>query len=229
MAKVVYSPQVGDMRNKTGGAVHTKTRFGSMVRRKVSPTQPRSSAQMNVRANFTALSKLWSDPTMDNYRAGWIGLADSYPVKDVFGQSQKLTGHQMFVRLNRALATVGIAAKLIPPSSLSASYPGALTIVATGAPVTVLTVAPTTVCAASELALVLATPGISRGRAGAGARFRLIGVYSDSPAPPWDIKTAYTNKFGAPISGRKCFIRIIYTSGVTGAQSIASEKEVTFA
>jgi hypothetical protein len=227
MAKVQFSVAVGDLRNKAGGAVFTKTKFGSMVRRKVSPTQPRSSSQMNVRANFTALSKLWSDPTMANYRDGWIGLAESYPVKDVFGQSQKLTGHQMFVRLNRALATLSISPILIPPASLSVGYPGVITPTHDGPPVTFLKVDAATDNTAAEGWVLSATAGISAGRSSAGARFRIIAAHTDLFTGAVDIYGEYLAKFGAPITGRQIFFRLHYVTKATGAQSLASEASIT--
>lgn len=226
MAKVMFSTAVGDLRNKAGGAVFTKTRFGSMVRRKVSPTQPRTSSQMNVRANFTALSKLWSDATMDTYRAAWIGLADSYPIKDVFGQSQKLTGHQLFVRLNRALNTVGVSPILVAPPSLTVGYPGAVTL--TKAAVT-LNVNCATWPVANEKYLVYATAGVSTGRASAGARFRLIRTITNLSAQPLNCYDHYEIKFGTPIIGRQIFVRLVSTNLSTGAQSLPSESSITWA
>ena len=227
MAKVVYSPQVGDMRNKTGGAVHTKTRFGSMVRRKVSPTQPRSNYQMNVRASFTALSKLWSDSSMDNYRAAWIALAQSYPVKDVFGQSQKLTGHQMFVRINRNLDASDTPRILIPPASLSAPYPGTITLAkAGGPPITTLTYAQATLNTPAEKILVYATPGISHGVQNPGSRYRLLLNIPDSGGGPWDILPQYIAKFGAPIIGRTIFVKASMITRATGATSLASSASI---
>lgn len=228
MAKVMFSVSVGDLRNKAGGAVFTKTRFGSMVRRKVSPVQPRSSPQMNVRASFTALSKLWSDPTMDTYRDGWIGLAASYPVKDVFGQSQTLTGHQMFVRLNRALKTVELGPILPPPASLSVGYPGALTLTKSGGPpIDVLYVQRAVQPLVGENGLFFATPGLSTGRASAGARFRFIGYFTSTTDNPFNIFTMYVAKFGTPIVGRKIFVRVVYVTKATGAQSLPSEASIT--
>ena len=228
MAKVQYSVAVGDMRNKAGGAVFTKTRFGSMIRRKVSPTQPRSGSQMNVRAGFTALSKLWSGASMATYRAAWIALAEGYPIKDVFGNSQKLTGHQMFVRLNRALQTAGVATLLIPPATLSALYPGALTLAKTGGPpITALTVQPATYATATEATVIFATGGISPGRANAGARYRMVKMVSGVIAAPIDIFAQYVTKFGTPIIGRQIFIRVLYVTLATGAQSLGSEAAIT--
>jgi hypothetical protein len=196
-----------------------------MVRRKVSPTQPRSSAQMNVRANFTALSKLWSDPTMDTHRASWIGLADSYPVKDVFGQGQKLTGHQMFVRLNRALNTVGVSPILVAPASLSVGYPGNVTLTKAALSLFVNCV---TWPVANEKYLIYATAGISPGRSSAGARFRLIRVMSNISAQPLNCYDHYEIKFGTPIVGRQIFVRLVSTNLSTGAQSLPAESVITW-
>jgi hypothetical protein len=227
MAKIVFSAVVGDARKKAGGVVFTKVRSGSIIRRKVSPIQPRSSAQMNVRASFTALAKLWSNASMATYRAAWIGLAASYPKKDTFGAAHTLTGLQLFVRLNRALATIGVAPILPPPTSLSVGYPGALTLVCTGTPVSVLTVACATWNAATEEAMVYATAPQSAGRATAGAKFRFVYSFATGAGHPLDILAQYTAKFGAPISGRKIFIRVSYTHNVTGAQSLPSEASIT--
>jgi hypothetical protein len=227
MAKVQFSVAVGDLRNKAGGAVFTKTRFGSMVRRKVSPVQPRSSAQMNVRANFTALAKLWSDTTMDAYRAAWIGLADSYPVKDVFGASQRLTGLQMFMRLNRALNLIGVSPILPPPATLTVPYPGALTLVHDGPPVTSLTLTQVTAPTAAENGAIFATAGISVGRAAAGARFRWIRNIHSLSTNPINLIGDYTAKFGTPITGRKIFFRMHYINATTGAMSLDSEASIT--
>jgi hypothetical protein len=215
------------MRNKTGGAVHTKTRFGGMVRRKVSPTQPRTSAQMNVRASFTSLSKLWSNSTMDANRAGWIGLADSYPLKDTFGQTTRLTGHQMFVRLNRNLQAVGVAAPILPPpSTLSCGYPGTLGSAHDGPPVTSFILDAATLSTAAESWIIYATPGISPGRSAAGARFRQILAGAGPSTHDIDILVAYTAKFGAPIAGRRIFLRMKYVTTATGAASLPSETSV---
>jgi len=227
MAKLVYGPIVSDARNKEGGVVFTKTRFGSMARRKVSPTQPRSSSQMNVRASFTALSKLWSDATMDNYRAAWITLADSYPVKDVFGQSQKLTGHQMFVRINRNLDASDTARILIAPASLSAPYPGAITLAkAGGPPITTLTYTQATANTSGEKILIFATPGISHGVQNAGSRYRLLLNVPDTGTGPWDILPQYIAKFGAPIIGRTIFIKAAMITRATGATSLHSSASI---
>jgi len=227
MAKVLYSTQVGDMRGKVGGAVHSSGRFGSYIRRKVSPTQPRTSSQMNVRADFTALAKLWSGSTMDTYRAAWITLADSYPVKDVFGQSKKLTGLQLFMRINRALENSDTAQILIPPVSLSAPYPGTITLAkAGGPPITSLTYAQAVANTSAEKVLIWATPGISHGVQNPGSRFRYLLNVPDSGVGPWDILPQYVAKFGTPIIGRTIHVKACMITRATGAMSLHSAASI---
>jgi len=93
--------------------------------------------------------------------------------------------------------------------------------------VTALTLAPATALTAAEKAIVFATAGISKGRATAGARFRFIKYMTSVDASPWALLVAYTAKFGAPITGRTIFFRVIYTNNSTGAQSIPSEASIT--
>ena len=133
MAKILFSAVVGDARKKIGGVVFTKSRFGAIVRRKVSPVQPRTNFQRSVRANFTATSKAWSGSLNDTQRQGWINLAAANPVKDRFGNSQVLTGLQMFERVNRNLHTSGFPPLTDAPLSLSVTDLGGLTITETTA------------------------------------------------------------------------------------------------
>lgn len=219
MAKVVYGPTVSDARNKQGGTVFTKSRSGPMIRSKVSPTQPHSTAQMNVRANFSALAKAWSGGAMsDAYRAGWNALAASYPQKDVFGASRTLTGLQLFIRLNRNRASAGLGAIYAAPASLTAPYPGALTITAT-APGT-LSIVPAVDCTGTESWLAFASAPQSVGRAFQEGKLRLIGYGGGSS--PYDISTAYVAKFGSFTAGQKICVSLVYITNATGAASIGS-------
>lgn len=138
MAKIVFSAVVGDARKKVGGVVFTKVRSGAIVRRKVSPIQPRSSFQRNVRADFTSLSKSWGGLS-DSQRSGWIALAALSPRKDVFGASHTLTGLQLYQSCNRNLASLGLPAISDPPPNLQAGYPGLLTLSTIKAGTAVLT------------------------------------------------------------------------------------------
>lgn len=228
MAKVIGTSVVGDARNKIGANVHTKTKFGAMVRRKVSPTQPRSTAQMNVRASFTGLSKGWSAIT-DAVRAAWIALANSTPVKDVFGASQHLTGHQFYVRVGRALQTIGLAQLAAAPSNQNVNYAGAITVVHDGPPVTdiQLTWADPGSVGGSESCVIFATAPLSPGVAAGGARFRFLQYSAVGLVGPYFLYADYVSKFGQPPAGKKIFFRAFLVRSTNGAQGLPSEFALT--
>jgi hypothetical protein len=221
MAKIVTSALVADIRKKIGGNVFTKGRHGAFVRRKVSPIQPRSAPQRNVRAGFTYLSKLWSTaPMTDALRAAWNALAANYPAKDKFGQSHILTGLQLFQKLNRVLQTLAVPLITTPPATLSAGYPGALTVVAT-APGT-LTINPATHEAATENAIVMAGAQVAPGRAFIGKKYVVIGTFGPGGGWPFDCSAAYVARFGALISTKKVPLLVKYASILTGATGTPS-------
>ncbi len=219
MAKIVTSALVADVRKKIGGNVFSKVRSGAMVRRKVSPIQPRSSTQRNVRANFTALSKAWSTSPMDDtLRAAWNALASTYPQKDKFGASHTLTGLQMFQKLNRNRNSIGLATITTPPATLSAGYPGALTVTAT-APST-LSIVPVTDATGSESWAAYAAAQQSPGRTFVGNKYRLLAFGGGSS--PYVISTPYTAKFGNLIVGKKIPVLLAYITNASGAKGTPS-------
>jgi hypothetical protein len=220
MAKIVTSALVADVRKKVGGNVFSKVRSGAIVRRKVSPIQPRSSAQRNVRASFTSISKAWSGASMDDTkRAAWNALAESYPVKDKFGASHTLTGLQMFQKLNRVLATLGVALTTTPPATLSAGYPGALTVTATS-PATLTLTAANNIPEAENI-MIFAAKQQSPGRAFVGSAYRFIDSFPQSAS--YDIGAKYVAKFGNLIVGKKVPIRAKNANITTGASGTPSE------
>lgn len=224
MAKIVFGPIVSDARKKEGGVVFTKGRSGAFIRRKVSPIQPRSTAQMNVRADFTGLAKAWAG-LGDSVRAAWISLAGTYPKKDKFGAAHNLTGLQMYVRLNRALKTIGFGPISTPPANLTANYPGPFTLTPDGPPMTTIAMnwANPGNVGGSECCVVFATAPQSAGRATAGAKFRFIQFSAPGLVGPYFLYADYVTKFGVPPSGRRIFFRAFLTKSTTGAQCLPSE------
>lgn len=111
MAKVLYGIIGAELRGKLGGAVFSRNRYGAYVRNKTSPVQPRSPAQMLIRAAFTQISQAWRDILIPAERAAWDDYAKQTQKSDVFGNKGNLTGAVMFVRYNTGL--VGILAAIL--------------------------------------------------------------------------------------------------------------------
>jgi hypothetical protein len=176
---------------------------------------------MAVRATLTALAKAWSDVTMANYRAAWIALANNTPTKDVFGQSQRLTGMQFFVKCNAALAAIGLPKILPAPANLVVGYPGTLALTADSA-THALALTYSQDPAATEVAVIFAAAPLSPGIQNAGARYRQIAYLGAGHPAGWNDTTHYYGKFGAWAVGKKICIKVVYTSNVTGAQGLPS-------
>jgi len=217
MAKIVFSAVVGDARNKAGGVVFSKSKAGAIVRRKVSPVQPRSGVQRNVRACFSALSKLWGDASMNDNRAGWLTLAGNSPQTDVFGNTIYLTGLQMFQRVNRALQAIGRAHRLVAPDALVAGSPGAITVFLK-ASTTEITITAPTPPSADEVPVSFAAPACGAGRKFIGNRCRQIRYDGPGTVGPYSLGPDYKTKYGAWAAGQRIFVELFFTNQVTGAQ-----------
>jgi hypothetical protein len=228
MAKVVFGPIVQDARNKEGGTVFTKTRFGAMTRTKVSPTQPRSTAQLNVRADFTGIAKAWAGLT-EQVRAAWIALANQFPVKDVFGAAHHLTGLQFYMRTSRALKTIGLSPLATAPANQTVNYAGPITVTHDGPPVTDMQLSWTNPgnVGGSESCVIFATAPQSAGRAAAGAKFRFLQYSAVGLVGPYFLAYDYALKFGTPPAGSKVFFRAFLVKSTNGAQGIPSEFALT--
>lgn len=221
-AKIVFSAVVGDARNKVGGVVFTKSRAGAIVRRKVSPVQPRTPSQSTVRASFTGFSKVWSGTLTAAERAAWIALSKSQPTKDVFGASIILTGLQLFQKLSRSLATIGVAFVATPPVTLTAEQSGLATIVANHVG-PVLTILPSIFNTAASDWVIRAAPPVSPGKTFIGSRQVVVKFNSTVLAAAQSFATEYIAKFGALQAGQQIFASITYVNNVTGAQGRPAE------
>jgi len=229
MAKIIFSAVVGDARAKAGGVVFTKGRFGAVVRRKVSPVQPRTTLQTNESALFTLLTKRWGGTLTDTQRAGWISLAQAFPQKDVFGNNIILTGLQMYIKLNRNLQTISVAIIDDAPVTLSVGSPGTLSLASAAGPPITLTATAGTDPAAGEVPVIEAAAPISPGRSFVGNRYRYIFQDAAATASPYDIASAYATKFGTLVAGQNVSARLYYINNTTGAASQKASAQVIIA
>lgn len=223
MAKVIHSDIIGDARGKLGGNVHTKGRFGAVARAKVSPVQPRSSFQRSVRSRFTAQSKGWSGLLTDAMRAAWESFARANPVKDVFGMTRILTGHQMYVRLNAVILRLGGTALTLPPLSLAIAEPTSVTVTAVHGTPSTLTTTVTGPPTADECAEIWAARPQSAGRKFVGSNYRLIATKAAAGPGPYSDGNDYDTRFGSIQLGQTIRLLVKYGNKATGAQGMGVE------
>ena len=227
MAKALPSAVVGDVRGKIGGHVHTKGRFGMVVRAKVSPVQPRSIHQRAVRSRFTAQSKGWAALASDALRAAWESFARANPVKDVFGATRILTGHQMFVRLNAVILRLGGTALTAPPLALSIAEPTTVAVTAAHGVPTVMTVTVTGPPLANACAEIWGARPQSAGRKFVGSAYRLLMVSAAAAPGPYDLGGWWDARFGTLQLGQIVRVLVKYGDKVSGAQGMGVEASCT--
>jgi len=220
MSKVVFGAIVVDMRNKLGGHVFSKNKGGSFMRRKVSPAQPRTSAQTLIRAGMTTLSKRWGGTLLDTQRSAWAAFAQNNPTKDIFGATVVLTGEQTYIRLNQALLMVGATILDDPPADLSVQGVSAFTSAPNGTSpaftISAITPAP---LLATDNYMIWATRQLSPGRESLATYYRFVTNFQGNTSLPFDIKTAYETKFGTLDTDKVLGLGIRVLNTLNGAQS----------
>lgn len=220
MAKILFGAGVADARNKLGGHVFSKNRSGAYLRMKVSPSQPRSTKQLNVRANFGALSKAWGMDLTQVQRDSWAALASVNPVPDQFGNPQVLTGANFYQRVNRNLfsineprmddAPIDQAVDAIVSVSVAAQVSG---------DILVLTFVPQTVDPDFTL-VVQATPPVSPGKSFVTPLLKQVATLDfGAGGSPFDFFTAYHDVFGNLQETQKLAVNVFTINKTNGAAS----------
>jgi hypothetical protein len=220
MAKILMTAIVADIRNKLNGSVFSKNRYGSYIRTKVTPVNPQTTAQQNVRNRLATNSQAWRGLT-ESQRNGWITAASSFPTTDIFGNPKILSGNALYVSLNNNLAVIGAALITDAPSPVSIP---ALSIVSLTADISSSTFdidflqSP---IPAGVAMVVEATPQVGPGISFVKNLYRNVNSFAAATNSPIDLFADYVAKFGALTLGQKVFVRCFYVSTVTGQAGIA--------
>lgn len=118
-----YGVAVNEMRGSAGGITIARNRFGSYVRSRTKPVNPKSPRQVAAHIIMMYLAEQWREsPMTDAIRLAWQVYADSMNWGNKLGESVTLTGFNVFVQCNAAilalggtLVTAGPAALGLPP------------------------------------------------------------------------------------------------------------------
>jgi hypothetical protein len=127
MAKVTNPLMSSQARGKVGGMVFNNWRGFATVKVNKSPSQPRTSRQLAIRAFCTTLTRAWSALTAGN-REGWTNYANAHPLLDWTNTPRRTTGINMFVamnirRLDMGSAQVDTAPTIAAPASVAGLVP----------------------------------------------------------------------------------------------------------
>lgn len=219
MARVLFSGVAGvDMRGKLNGSVFSKNRGGAYVRTKVTPVNPQSTAQQNVRNRLSTNSAAWRGLTEDQ-RQAWINAAPNFPYTDIYGNTKQLSGQQLYVKLNNNLAQIGATLIADPPTPVAIPALELTTLTSDDSANTVI-LAGTTPVPAGFAMVVRGTGNVTPGKSFVKNLFRFVVAEAAAATSPFDISTEWTAIFGDPILGSKNFVQAFYVSTTTGQAGI---------
>jgi len=190
-------------------------RYGLVSRRRVTPYNPRTQRQTEVRSSFAIYARRFGELT-DAQRDAWNAEAATYRSRRRQGQSGPLTGLHLFIRVNCKLALFGLEPLNTPPPPpvFPELAPQELVITNRAGVIAVKLVCPAD---PGDNTVLRASPPLSPG-VETCREFRVLGM---CPAPVdglADITALYTARFGLPPVGRRIFLRA--STMVSGFESL---------
>ena len=202
--KIQDIPQTG----KLGLTVTWKGRNGQIRRILVTPKNPRTDRQLEVRDLLAQQARRF-DSLTDAQQNAWNVAAAGFKSTPTLGQSGPLTGLQLFLRINCKLGLLGQTLVNALPEA-----PQNLVITNTGGVVAVRLTCPTE---PGESTVLRASPP-QNSAIRACRNYRIIGVCPAPVAGAADITGLYTAEYGAVPVGKRIFV--LASTMVDGFESL---------
>lgn len=219
MARIKFGMMMTDARGKLGGHVFTKAKSGATIRTKVSPLNPKTSAQSEARSALGANSQTWR-LLSETQRLAWNSAAQEVSKTNAFGDIYFPSGKNYFTAVNNNIRNVGGVVLLNPPALVN--MPG-LTSVGVDFDLLAeqLDIAPKFIGDSASVFLVCnATSGQSAGRYNFSGKYRKFNAYSSAGLPQNSVVfDDYISKFGVPSAGQKVSFEFYLVNELTGQVS----------
>ena len=216
--KYVPSIAFDEMSGSAKGVTAAKSRGRKYIRNRGYGGSVRTSAQASVKAIFKQLSQAWKNLTNAQILA-WNALAQSQAGKSVLGTASKISGANLFTRLNYWVVYCGGEIMANPPTLQGVEAPSEAVITLTPTKFTFeLEYEP---AGAADLKLVvMASAPQSNGISRAYSKAAQIGEPLAAASEIYDLKTAYDEKNGAPTAAApKVFMKYFFVNTKTGEKS----------
>ena len=222
MALIKLTAIVDNISGKLNGTVFAKNKGGNYMRSKSKPSNPKTAAQMAVRAQFGAISSAWKNLT-ESARSAWRESASNFPYINRLGDSKILSGFALHQQLNSNLVLIGESALTFPPepkSPVSFTTVNVNAILAEGDVDQMEINAVITAVDANSKTLIYATPPLSAGIENFENKLRLIGTaLASSFDEGLDVNSMYEAVFGRLPVGAKVGVRVQNVSSESGMTS----------
>ena len=215
-----YIPSIAfeEMSGSAKGVTAAKMKSRKYIRNRGYGGSVRTADQAKVKGIFKQLTTQWKSLSNDQILA-WNKLALSQEGRSVLGSKAKISGANLYTRLNYWIVACGGTALANPPALVGVENPGAATISCQGSTFTfTLASVPADV---TNLKLVIeASEGQSNGVTRAHSKAVAIKMVATPSTSAVDIAADYTAKHGAPSAAApKIFFRYYLVNGATGEKS----------
>ena len=219
MARIKFGMMMTDARGKLGGHVFTKAKSGATIRTKVTPLNPKTSAQSEARSALGANSQAWRNLT-EVQRLAWNSAAQEISKTNAFGDTYFPSGKNYFTAVNNNLRNIGASVILNPPALIE--MPGLTSVeVDFDFVAEQIDITPNFIGGDANTILVCnATSGQSAGRYNFSGKYRKFNAYTAEALPQNSlIYDDYISKFGTPSAGQKVSFEFYLVNAVTGQVS----------
>ena len=216
--KYVPSIAFDEMSGSAKGVTAAKVRGRKYIRNRGYGGAARTSAQAAVKSIFKQLSQSWRNLTNAQILA-WNALAQTQAEKSVLGTSSKISGANLYSRLNYWIVACGGQAIANPPALQGVEAPTEAVITLTPTKFTFeLEGEPEGV---ENLKLIVqASAPQSNGVTRAYSKAVQIGGPLEAVTEEYDLKKDYDEKHGVPnAASPKVFIKYFFVNTVTGEKS----------
>ena len=216
--KYVPSIAFDEMSGSAKGVTAAKSRGRKYIRNRGYGGAVRTAAQSSVKAVFKQLTQAWKNLSNAQILA-WNALALTQAGKSVLGTASKISGANLFTRLNYWVVTCGGDIMQNPPTLQGVEAPTEAVISLTPTKFTFeLEGEPEN---AGDLKLiVLASAPQSNGISRAYGKASQIGEPLEAVSEEYNLKTAFDEKHGVPTTAApKVFMKYFFVNTVTGEKS----------
>ena len=221
-----YIPSIAfeEMSGSAKGVTAAKVKGRKYIRNRGYGGGLRTSDQAKVKGIFKMLTTKWKSLTNDQILA-WNKLALSQQGRSVLGSSAKISGANLYTRLNYWIVACGGNPLTEPPTLVGVETPSTATIVCQGDTFTFKLDQPLTDNGGIEL-VIEASEGQSNGVSRAHAKAVAITMVDEPDTSVEDIRAAYVARHGAPSAAApKIFFRYYFVNKDTGEKSATMQAE----
>ncbi len=215
-----YTPSIAfdEMSGSAKGVTAAKVRGRKYIRNRGYGGSVRTASQASVKTIFKQLSQSWKSLTNAQILA-WNALANTQAGKSVLGSSSKISGANLYSRLNFWIVKCGGTALATPPTLVGVDAPASATVALSASAFTfTLASIPSSV---TNLKLVItASAPQSNGITRAYSKAVQIGDVRTPVTTAIDIKSDFEAVHGAASAANpKVFMKYFYVNTATGEKS----------